>query len=363
MENKITLYKKDSKGKCRIINFWTEKDKFCQLSGVKDGLLVPNTKICKSKNLGKSNETTPEQQAVIEMESKIKEKLQEDYFKTEEEAMNSQVILPMLAKNYKDEKKKIDWSNCYIQPKLDGQRMLAICTKDGGVTLLSRDGVDIQKAHGSLQHIIDDLSTIKQDVILDGEAYCHSEEDNFQDIMKAIKKYRPGISELVKYHVYDKVSTNGFKERTVREYIKDLSSCKEVSTYEVLNEDMMIKYHEIFLKDGYEGSVIRYGNEGYKLNGRSSNLLKYKDFQDSDYLIVDVIPAENRPEWGMIVCQSQYGVFSATPKMSHEKRKEILLNKKEYIGKTAVITHFGFTESGLPRIAVYKGYRLDNLIK
>ena len=213
MENKITLYKKDSKGKCRIINFWTEKDKFCQLSGVKDGLLVPNTKICKSKNLGKSNETTPEQQAVIEMESKIKEKLQEDYFKTEEEAMNSQVILPMLAKNYKDEKKKIDWSNCYIQPKLDGQRMLAICTKDGGVTLLSRDGVDIQKAHGSLQHIIDDLSTIKQDVILDGEAYCHSEEDNFQDIMKAIKKYRPGISELVKFHVYDMVSDDLYEIR------------------------------------------------------------------------------------------------------------------------------------------------------
>ena len=359
----ITLYKKDSKGKCRIINFWTEDDKFCQSAGVKDGKLVENIKVCKGKNIGKSNETSPSVQAILDMESKIREKLQEDYFKTEEEAMNSIVVLPMLAKNFKDEERKIDWSNCYIQPKLDGQRCLAICTKEGNVTLLSRDGVDIQKAHGSMQHIISELSLIKQDVILDGELYVHSEEDNFQDIMKAIKKYRPGVSELVKYHVYDRISPLPFKERTVRTYIKELSSCKEVSTYEVTNKDMMIKYHEIFLKDGYEGSIIRHSNEGYKLNGRSTSLLKYKDFQDSDYLIIDVIPAENRPEWGMIVCQSEFGTFNATPKMSHEKRKEILLNKDEYIGKTAVITHFGFTDNGLPRIAVYKGYRLDNLIK
>lgn len=65
----------------------------------------------------------------------------------------------------------------------------------------------------------------------------------------------------------------------------------------------------------------------------------------------------------MIVCQSNYGTFDATPKMSHEKRKEILLNKSEYIGKTAVIKHFGFTEKHIPRFPIYKGYRLDNLIK
>lgn len=359
----ITLYKKDSKGKCRIINFWTEGDKFCQSAGLKDGLLVPNTKVCKGKNIGKANETTSEQQAILEMDSKIREKLQEDYFRTEQEAMNSVVILPMLAKKFEEEEHKIDWSNCYIQPKLDGQRCLAICTKEGNVTLLSRDGVDIQKTHGSMQHIIDDLSIIKQDIILDGELYVHSTEDNFQDIMKAIKKYRPGISELVKYHVYDRISLNPFKERTVREYIKNLSSCVEVSTYESLNKDMMLKYHEIFLKEGYEGSIIRWGNEGYKMNGRSSNLLKYKDFQDSDYLIVDVIPADARPEWGMIVCKCGDQIFPATPKMNHDKKKEILLNKKDYIGQTAVIKHFGFTESGLPRFPIFLGIRNDNLIK
>ena len=363
MENKITLYKKDSKGKCRVINFWTEKEKFCQSTGIKDGKLVKNIKICKGKNIGKSNETSPEEQAISEMNAKIKEKLQEDYFENEKKAMNSQVILPMLAKKFEDEEHKIRWGNCYIQPKLDGQRCLAVCTKNGDVTLLSRDGVDIQKTHKSMQHIINDLSTIKEDVIFDGELYVHSTEDNFQDIMKAIKKYKPNISELVKYYIYDRISDKNFENRTVREFIKNLPHCKEVSTYKILNKDEMLKFHEIFLKENYEGSIIRHGDEGYEINKRSSNLLKHKNFQDSDYLIVDIVPAEARPDWGMIVCKYKKQTFLVTPKMSNEEKKQILLNKNNYIGKTAIVKHFGFTESGLPRFPIYKGYRLDNLIK
>lgn len=209
----MILYKKDYSNKIRIIKIWTENNKVIQEVGIKNGKMIRHEKTCKPRNINKSNETSPNAQAILEMESKVREKLQEDYFKTEEEAMNSQVILPMLAKKFEDEQKKIDWDNSYIQPKLDGQRCLAICTKEGNVTLLSRDGVDIQKTHGSMQHIINDLSLIKEDVILDGELYCHSEEDNFQEVMSAIKKYRPGISELVKYHVYDMVSTDLYEIR------------------------------------------------------------------------------------------------------------------------------------------------------
>jgi DNA ligase-1 len=319
-------------------------------------------KVCKPKNTSKSNATTGEEQAILDMVSKIREKLQEDYFKTEKEAMNSTVILPMLAKKFEDEESKIDWSNCYIQPKLDGQRALNKCTEEDNSILLSRDGIDIQKSHGSMQHIIDEFSKVKHNIIYDGELYCHSKEDNFQDIIKAIKKYRLGVSELVKHYIYDVVSDKSFKERFIDLEINN-PVCVKVSTYKISSKEEMIKYHEQFLKEGYEGSIIRWGNEGYKLNGRSSNLLKYKDFQDSDYLIIDVIPAENRPEWGMIVCQSNYGTFDATPKMSHDKKKEILLNKEEYIGQTAVIKHFSYTESGLPRFPIFLGIRNDNLIK
>ena len=64
---------------------------------------------------------------------------------------------------------------------------------------------------------------------------------------------------------------------------------------------------------------------------------------------------------GMIVCKYKKQTFLVTPKMSNEEKKQILLNKNNYIGKTAIVKHFGFTESGLPRFPIYKGYRLDNL--
>ena len=95
----------------------------------------------------KTNEIT-EQQAILKWNLQLKKKLQEDYFNTAEGLKHS-VILPMLAKVYKEHKHKIDWTNCYIQPKLDGQRCL-IVKKVKNITLLSRDGIDIQEQHKSM---------------------------------------------------------------------------------------------------------------------------------------------------------------------------------------------------------------------
>lgn len=352
-----SLFKLDSRGKIRVIEFWCEGNAFKQNSGVLDGKLVPNIKICKGKNIGKANETSGEEQAILEMESKIREKLQEDYFESVEEATTNSVMLPMLAKKYNDEKHKVTWENCYIQPKLDGQRCLAICN-NGEVQLISRDGIDIQKKHGSMQHIISELSKIKENAILDGELYVHGE--TFQDVMRGIKKLSDK-SLKISYHVYDTVSDKPFRNRTIRSYIKDLNHVKEVSTYAIANEKDLKTFHDGFISEGYEGSIIRWGESGYKINGRSDSLLKYKDFTDDDFLIVDVIPAENRPEWGMIVCKKEGNLFSATPKMSHDDKKDILINKNDYIGKTAIITYFGVSENDIPRFPIFKGCRLDNL--
>ncbi len=354
----VTLYKKDSKGKIRIINFWCEGNLFHTEAGLLGGKLIKNTTNCVSKNIGKSNETKSREQAVFEMESKIREKLQEDYFRTQEEAENNIVILPMLAKSYEDEKKKIDWSNCYIQPKLDGMRCLAICKADGSVKLISRDGVDIQLQHNSMQHIINDLQTIKEDVILDGELYAHGL--SFQDNMKLIKKLRPETSNLIKFHVYDIVNNKPFWNRKIRHYIKGLFNCVEVSTYPIKNEQQLLEYHAANISDGYEGSIVRWGVEGYKINGRSSNLLKYKDFKDLDAKIIDILPAENRPEWGIVLCEYNGKQFKATPKMSQEDKIDLLKNKSDYIGKTCIITYFEFTDDNIPRFPIYKGIRLDN---
>ena len=124
--NHKTIYKLDSKGKVRYLKLYTEGSFVVQESGLLDSPnAVVNKSECVAKNIGKVNETTPEQQAILEMESKWIAKLKEGYFETVEEAVGQEVVLPMLAKEFSKEEHKISYP-VYIQPKLDGMRCLSI---------------------------------------------------------------------------------------------------------------------------------------------------------------------------------------------------------------------------------------------
>ncbi len=103
------LFKKDSKNKIRIWKIYTKGAELIQEAGLLEGKLVKNAKFCTGKNIGKSNETTPERQALLELESTWLSKKDEGYFETLDEVNSIEVILPMLAKSYNDEKKKVDW--------------------------------------------------------------------------------------------------------------------------------------------------------------------------------------------------------------------------------------------------------------
>lgn len=354
----MVIYKKDNKGNIRYLDIEAYGNKIIQRSGILGTENeVEHIKVAKPKNVGKANATTAEQQAISEVISTITSKLQEGYFNSIKEAEQQVVILPMLAKSYKDEVKKIDWDNCFIQPKFDGMRCLAHIKKDGSVTLISRDGRTIE----NMNHIVKELSSIKQDVILDGELYAHGL--SFQENMKLIKKYRKDESESVKYHVYDMVSDENFFDRvnkahTIVVRLKP-SYIETVFTAKISKKEDIKNSHTANLINGYEGSMIRWGNEGYKVNSRSSNLLKYKDFQDIDAVITDVTAAEQRPEWGVPTLEYNGKTFRAGLKYSHEDRKEFLTNKDKYIGKIANIRFFEYTDDGLPRFPIMVGIHED----
>ena len=195
----MKLYKIDSTGKERFLHIWNDKDVLYQESGVVGTENpVPHKKICTPKNVGKSNETTGEEQAKLEKASLIKEKLKEGYFKTLKEAKEGKdsVVLPMLAKEFKLYEDKLDWQDLYLQRKMDGMRCLAFI-KDNKIKLLSRQGSEIV----TVQHIIDQLSVVKEEVIFDGELYFPG--GTFQENMRLVKKYRSGETEKLEYHIYD----------------------------------------------------------------------------------------------------------------------------------------------------------------
>ncbi len=143
----MKIYKLDSKGKVRVLEIESTDGYLIQTSGLLDGKKVEHKKLCKPKNIGKVNETTPQYQADIEAGALILKKLREGYFETIEEAKTVKVILPMLAHDYFKKEKKVQFP-CYAQPKLDGMRGLGNMGK-----LISRANKEIN----TLKHIQNDL--------------------------------------------------------------------------------------------------------------------------------------------------------------------------------------------------------------
>lgn len=339
----MIVYKKDSKDRIRFLEVFADGAELVQRSGLVDGAVVENRSTCKAKNIGKVNETTPEQQAELEAISKIETKRSQGYFDSIEEAENEVVILPMLAKDFKKEEKKVKYP-CYAQPKLDGMR--ATCV---GGKFISRKGKEID----TIRHI-----TIDSNLIYDGELYVHGE--SFQENMRLIKKYREGESERIKFCVYDVVSNEPYSERV--KLLRQLATNPDVEiveTLEINSKEELLIFHKKNLREGYEGTIIRHSDAGYEANKRSSSLLKYKDFMDIDAEILDIIPNEKNPKQGTPLLVYKEKEFKAGVKMSHKDREELLANKKDYIGKKANIRFFEYTDDLIPRFPIMIGVHED----
>lgn len=343
----MDLYKLDSKGKLRILKVTTDCSTLKREAGLVYGALTVHTKVCVAKNTGKANETSPEAQAELQAEALIEKKLREGYFKTSEEALTNLIILPQLAKDFFKESKKVVFP-CYGQPKLDGMRGL------GKEKLLkSRKNLPIE----TLDHIKGALDGISE--FIDGELYAHGK--TFQENMKLIKKYRPGATEKVVYHVYDMISDRPFFERyrEAARLIQGRPNIELVPTVVLNNLTMLKAYHEQCVSEGYEGCMVRWGSAGYKVNGRSSNLLKYKLFFDVALPIVDITPNDADPTHGTVWVEYKGMRTKTGARLSHKERQDLLTNRDKYIGQIAEIRYFEETDAGLLRFPVFVGFRLD----
>lgn len=357
------IFKLDSKGKTRILKISTDGADLIQESGLIDGKLVIHRSTCGGKNIGRSNETTPEEQAILEAESKFAKKVKGEYFEVLEDmdnmtplekvthirkiASENIVILPMLAKDYKEPP-----FPCYAQPKLDGMR-----SHGKKITMISRENSVIN----TVPHIQESLKQLPDDLIIDGELYAHGL--SFQENMKLIKKVRPETIN-VKYHVYDLVSDEPFKARYDRlaMLVKDMDHVELVPTYVINNEEDLKRYHALFLSQGYEGTIVRWGDGGYENNKRSKYLLKYKDFLDIALEIIDIRPSDKYPKQGFPIFEwigAKNDELSAGMKFGHAFREEFLRNKEEYIGQVAELRFFEYSDDGVPRFPVCHGFRLD----
>lgn len=360
-----TLYAKSSTGKTKQWTVSVEEENgslfMVKEHGYIDGTIQRILKEVKTgKNIGKSNETSIEEQAIFDSESAWNKKKDSKYSETIEESENSEILLPMLAHSYSKRSHNIVWP-ALAQPKLDGIRCLARM-KDGEVLLTSRKA----KVFDTLEHLVLEIKLIleglEEGTVLDGELFIFGE--TFQAISRLVKKQRPETT-TVQYWVYDIINDKPFIERDaiLLEKLDRLTnqSVVVVKSAEMKDEEALKKYHALTVQAGYEGTILRNKEGLYRQDYRSADLQKYKDFFEDDYEITDVNEATGIDAGtAVFVCVNKEGSsFRVRPKGTREQRKEWFNTKDSWIGKLLSVRYQELSEDNIPRFPVGLGIKED----
>ena len=360
-----TLYKRTTTGKVQIWFVEIDGDRYRTTSGQKDGKKVTTEwTVAKPKNEGKANATSGEQQARAEVAAMYEKQVKRDYRESIDNIDSIERFKPMLADKWGDRKAKVTQAYVHMQPKLDGVRCIA--RKDG---LWTRNGEEIKGAphiHKQLAPLFEKMPNL----IIDGELYNHDLKDDFNTIISCVKKLKPTeddlkLSEkLIQYWVYDMPSDEDFSERgrdlktIVDAYLSSDTSIVVVQTVEVLNEEVD-KTAASYIEAGYEGAMVRL-NGKYE-NKRSKTLLKWKEFQDEEFTIVDIQEGDgNRSGMAARVVLNLDGArtFSAGIIGNVDYCKQLLIEKDIHIGKKGTVVFQHYTPDGVPRFPKFKAVRV-----
>lgn len=365
-----TLYATSSKGDIKVwrglVKDVGDKSIIEYEFGLENGKhQIQTTEVTEGKNIGRSNETTPYEQAVKMVESKYNKKRDKGY--TEDKNNISTPILPMLALSFEKRKHNIKYP-CYVQPKIDGVRMTCRMV-DGKIEMFTRRG----KPFTIMTHIEQDLidlfyhfrgvNELDGDTFyLDGELY--SDTLTFQELAGIVRRSSNDEETLKQIHyvVFDSFNINSPNWKFESRYrqlvhVPDkywTDSVRDIPTIPCIEEEHMFQCHTEFIRNGYEGTIIRNSDGIYKLNHRSSDLQKYKTFLDDEYEIIGFKEGTNTDK-GCVIweCKTPNGLeFSVRPRGTKEQRTEWFDNGESYISSLLTIRFQELTDDGIPRFPV-----------
>lgn len=321
--------------------------------GYKDGKMMETyVNISEGKNIGKKNETTYTQQAVKDAKSRIEKKIKEGYTYEQEVSLKQEVPLPMLAQEFKKHKSKVCFP-CFVQPKLDGYRMIYDPFTD---KMSTRTG----KYFDILEHtdLHKQLQNLKLKYPVDGELYVHNDL-KFEQYgvlrKKNITKKDLETIDKIQYHIYDVIYDSDFQDRNkILDKLNLSNKLRRVNTVVCNDEKELEINHESNIKQGYEGSMIRNKKGKYICKYRSHDLLKYKNFDDSEYDIVgythEIDTTGNDENLIVWICKTPEGsMFNVQSKGLRKERQDLYKEASKYIGKKLWVQYFGLTSEGVPR--------------
>lgn len=346
MNELAKLYKKTKTGSVQVCIITTLNDTYTVTFGRLNGKMQSITTVCTSKNVGKSNYISPQQQALREAEAIHTKKQKSGYVLSE--AGESDIKLVMKVQDYWKHKSKVKFP-CYVSRKLNGinaeERLSGT-----ELTLLSRGGEEyprIPHIEQSVHKLMADLGTDA----LNGELYVQG--TSLQKITSYVKKPKPE-SGLLEFHVFDAPNLGGTYAQRIAKLINTdyphIVPAVLANSHEELQE-----LHDLAVEQGYEGIIIRNADCKYEYNTRSNSAFKMKVALDKEFQVVGY--KLDKYDHPVYTCASDGGNFSVKRKGTAEQRLADAAVVESNIGKWLTVEFESYSDAGKPTKPVGLNFR------
>ena len=317
---------------------------------------------------------------------------------------------PSLANTWDPKKSQIKRWPIWVECKLDGLRVRAHTLDYQNVLLISRNSDEISFLQHLKSELLVLLNVIKNVIVhdypkndplfrLDGELF--TKMVNFDDINGIGKRKLSARNDekYIQYYIFDIILsfdlTYDQRWNLLNKAFNLYDDCihddlliqPKNRIYDqtnkpilyllyptvVNNAEQVLKMHDVYVKNGYEGIILRKigGNsekeksESYYKCVRSSAIYKYKSFLESEFVVVDAKTGIGREDGAIIwtLVNNKGDTFSCKPEGDIGERIKMynnyIKNPEEYIGCKYRCKYFELTKNGIPRFPVGLGFVHD----
>jgi len=287
---------------------------------------------------------------------------------------------PMLAKQVdKVTNTKIFDKSWYASRKIDGLRALIYMGNDGELHTASRGAMNYDAAMYEILSNKTLIEIFKENpgLIMDGECYHHGY--TLQKLNSIARTQKTAVDyEVLQFYWYDIVDVNStFDERWA--FMNDIKDQYELSfdpdkdfkdgelriqfvpQILISGYDNMIKLHNDYVEEGWEGLVIRDPDKVYRPNGRTNDMIKIKVYKSEDFLVTGYELGLRGSEDMVFICQTKEGIeFKAKP-LGDRLQKEEYVNNFESLYKNHIgeCKFFYYSDDNVPLQPAFKAFRDD----
>ena len=373
-------------------------------SGFLQDRFKSNRKIEEGTNIGKSNETTIEEQCYKELESEYKDHIKKGYkdYRPNEMTLNLDnceflnlvvdktntdalgFAKPMKCQKFELGKVKYPYIG---QPKYNGVRATISINyfkkdmfDDTPILILSKEGVEYKLNHlnAKLYSILKHLE--QQGInnpVLDGEIYLPNTP--VTTIGGAARNESNPINKKLQYIIFD-LSIENISQKDRFYYLDHMNQSNSVYTnihnnkvsynkvylssrVTLFSDEGALEYLDICLEQGYEGCVTRQFEPGYAFGQRPMFMRKLKKFSDAEFEVIDIIPYgdanQNIGSGCKFILKNDLNdsTFECIPKGTTAERLNYFANKEKYIGNKVTAKFYERTINNIPFHANVIGLR------